>query len=294
MRIGRSVTSCQRAFQRMEQEFSHIHYNRQSLPSQNPPFPLSPTSRKRPISATLPADRVSGPRAIQPKPTLGGERLITPNVNAAVPIPRFTEPFRGDTRRKRGRPSKADIQRRNMLNQPMIPPTALPKSTVPSSISSHDPSPTTPGLPPSLLMSGGPQRPISLDRMRDTEQERPSISMPQFQATDVPGSQAQDIQSHRISRPPPRMESGIFTETGPGPGPGAATGLEPKEPISRTILDNQMAGSPTSLGPSLGSSAGQRTEGPGTFTSSGGGTPVCVDSTPAASAVSGLEEEKEP
>ncbi|KAK2746172.1 hypothetical protein FQN57_003294 [Myotisia sp. PD_48] len=254
------------AYYRMEQEYTTQQppYRQQSIPGPTTPMQISPTSRKRPlappISERMPSSAPSAPRAIQPKPSVGGERFSAPELPLHMPISRMPEQHRQIGPRKRGRPSKADVQKRLWLSQQQQSSIPAPRPSI-----SRPYGPTVPGMHPSPFPSGptlSPHSPVQLtEPLRQTNfQPRgpPELLGPQS-TQDV-----QDIQVRRPPRPQPRMESGIFQDPPP----------ESKEATPRTLPDVRL--SPTSMAPPIPSSS-EPTESPSISTRHE--VPVCGDET---------------
>lgn len=111
---GRSLSSCQDAFHRMGQDYASL-YSRRSLPAPVAPQQVPPALKKR---ALFPLEKsASLPRAIQPKlPEVSGR---FPGTEIAAPT--HVSPGQGGTTgepaRKRGRPTKAEIERRTRMAQ---------------------------------------------------------------------------------------------------------------------------------------------------------------------------------
>ncbi|EFR00868.1 hypothetical protein MGYG_03871 [Nannizzia gypsea CBS 118893] len=214
---GRSLSSCQTAFYRMEQEYTSQY--RQSIPGPPAPLQMSPIIRKRPAP---PGERplASAPRAIQPKPhTADTSRYSMSEVRTGVPIPRAPEPPRGDTPRKRGRPSKVEMQRRRIAEEArsQAHPAAQPNHTTPR-----------PGYAVGILPATSPatsQTPYSpaMGQRPPPEQPRepdpPTPMSVQYHGTETPPSQTQDIQVQRGQRPQqplmPRAEGARHLQDSP-------------------------------------------------------------------------------
>ncbi|EZF28598.1 hypothetical protein H101_07722 [Trichophyton interdigitale H6] len=216
---GRSLSSCQTAFYRMEQEYASQY--RQSIPGPPAPLQMSPIMRKRPApSGERPL--ASAPRAIQPKPHASDTtRYSISEVRTGVPIPRAPDPPRGDTPRKRGRPSKAEMQRRRIAEE----------SRSQAHSASQQPNNTTPrpgyaaaGLPAvSPGTSQAPPYSPAMGQRAPPEQMRepdpPTPMSVQYHGTETPPSQTQDIQVQRGQRPQqpllPRTEGGRILQESP-------------------------------------------------------------------------------
>lgn len=201
--------------------------HRQSLSGPVAPFQMSPGTKKRPLFPFQP-DRTATPRAIQPKPipTSGRYSFNTEPNTPVQPLPVQSTPAAtsptGEPPRKRGRPSKAEIQRRSMVAQakgesypsPRRPPqkplltTPVPPSATlePSPLPGNAHAPDT--RPPEMHLGGlGSMRPSRID---------------------PPGPQ--DLQLHGISRP----HAGI----GSGNHPGPRFGTELGDPASRAMAEH--------------------------------------------------------
>ncbi|KAJ5661567.1 uncharacterized protein N7477_009183 [Penicillium maclennaniae] len=153
---GRSLNSCKLAF-----------YTMQQAPIQRPELigtstPIDPTLRKRPL---YPAEKPIAPRAIQPRPP--ASTASHSSESSAQLSPRF-DISTGEPPRKRGRPSKAETERRKAAaearGEPYPPPrrsgSERLKIASPSSPAAPYPGPPPPGY-------GVPSRPIAPVPERD-------------------------------------------------------------------------------------------------------------------------------
>lgn len=106
---GRSLNSCKMAFYSMQHQHAH------------PPAPTAPTPTSRPEIASIdpsvrnkrplyPTERPLAPRAIQPRPPASTASYSSES--SAQLSPRLDSAAAGEPPRKRGRPSKAETERR--------------------------------------------------------------------------------------------------------------------------------------------------------------------------------------
>ncbi|KAK2880188.1 hypothetical protein FQN49_000481 [Arthroderma sp. PD_2] len=202
----------------MEQEYSSQQQYRQSLPGPTTPLQMSPIIRKRPPGSSLERPPFSAPRLIQPKPHPEPGRYPVSEVRTGVPIPRAPEPPRGDTPRKRGRPSKVEMQRRRMAEEarsqshPARPNNTTPRPGYGAGI--------LPAAPPGVQQS--PYSP-AMGQRQPPEQMReldpPTPMSVQYHGSNTPPSQTQDIQvQQRVPRPQPlqpRVEGGAMLQESP-------------------------------------------------------------------------------
>ncbi|KAJ5474866.1 hypothetical protein N7475_004432 [Penicillium sp. IBT 31633x] len=113
---GRSLSSCKAAYLNMVQQPTHppTHPVAQFPPRSDmtgPPAPIDPsTMRKRPL---YPSDKPL-PRAIQPRPPASTASYSSESGASAQLSPRL-DTSTGEPPRKRGRPSKAETERRKLL-----------------------------------------------------------------------------------------------------------------------------------------------------------------------------------
>lgn len=197
------------------------------------PLQTSPGSRKRPL-APVPSSQVSPvPRAIQPKPPTATGHFQVPETRAPVPIPRISDPTSGERPRKRGRPSKLEIQRRQAAQgmvdpyRPSAPhPQPTPATTQPS------PMATAPGsVPPLSAPTPQQHTPEQITR----PQQQPAPLQQQTHGTEARRSSAPGVD---VGTVPP-----ITTTT---------SSVASKESTPRTILDDRAPSFSVPLGPSLG------------------------------------------
>ncbi|KAG5301156.1 AT hook domain-containing protein [Histoplasma ohiense] len=226
---GRSVIACQNAYDHMSQEYGNIS-QRQRLSGPTAPLQISPGDRKRPPPFQV-EKPPAGHRAIQPKPIPPGRypstdirtpQQLSPNVDNSL----FSEPPR-----KRGRPSKAEIQRRNQLAQARGDPYP-PVNRHPPRFGVQ--------LAPSLL-TGTSSEPVPFSSMRPQVMDSHAHGGP-IQPTDAFGSQTQDIRVHRAPRSQISPSSGAPVSFTPN--------SEPGEPTPRATIENQASHPTTSLIPS--------------------------------------------
>ncbi|EEP79324.1 predicted protein [Uncinocarpus reesii 1704] len=225
---GRSLASCQTAYVRMEHEYTHAY--RPGLLGPPAPVQTSPGSRKRPLHPTPPDKSTNAPRLIQPKPTPPGEALQPAQARPPRRIPRLPDPTRGEPQRKRGRPTKAEVQKRMSLahargEQYPPPKKAATKKGFGAS------SPT--------IMSGVqsvPQPSGFVQQPMPTQTHKHSEGTP-FQST-RDASQVEDMQARRIAGPHGAMAGSLFGDP--------TSGIPTKEAMPRT-LEGQVTPSPTSF-----------------------------------------------
>ncbi|KAM5485111.1 hypothetical protein McanCB56680_002031, partial [Microsporum canis] len=188
---------------------------RQSLPGPTAPLQMSPLIRKRSApSGERPL--ASAPRAIQPKPQTDTGRYSLSEIRTGVPIPRAPEPPRGDTPRKRGRPSKVEMQRRRIAEEARSQShPARPNNTTPRPAYGGILPATSPGVPQHSYSPTIGQRPP--EQMR--EPDPPTPMSVQYHGTETPPSQTQDIQVQRGPQPQqpllPRIEGSAFLQESP-------------------------------------------------------------------------------
>ncbi|EAS30734.3 uncharacterized protein CIMG_06213 [Coccidioides immitis RS] len=232
---GRSLHSCQTAFFRMEHEYTHAY--RRSFPGPPAPAQTSPENRKRPLPP-LGLDKTSSAhRAIQPKPTPPGETFQAAQARASLRIPRLPDPARGEPPRKRGRPSKAEIQRRTLMAQARGEQYPAPKRPVtkkgfgaasPTMRAGVEPDPSPAGL---------------LQQSLPAQQQHRHGDASSFQGPrDEPTSQTEDIQVRRMTAPHGVMSAQVFGNPG--------SGVPAKESMPRT-LEGQISSSPTTFSQSF-------------------------------------------
>ncbi|KKZ60338.1 hypothetical protein EMCG_04932 [[Emmonsia] crescens] len=229
---GRSLIACQNAYYHMAQEYGPLSQQRQSLSGPTAPLQISPGDRKRPLPPLQLDKPPAGHRAIQPKPTAPGRysstdirtpQQLSPSVDSSL----FNEPPR-----KRGRPSKAELQRRSQVAQArgeMYPPIKrdLPRPEM--------------ALAPSVPMGAAPEASaFSTTRPQVADSH---IYGGQIQQADALGSQTQDIRVHRVPRPQTSPNTGAPVGLTPKSGPGEST--------PRTIIENQALLPTTTLAPSF-------------------------------------------
>ncbi|KAK2803748.1 hypothetical protein FQN51_002977 [Onygenales sp. PD_10] len=206
----------------MGQEFS-ISQHRQSLPAPGVPLQISPGDRKRPLPALQLENKA--PRPIQPKPPIPGQYPIQESRTPVQLSPGVDANFFGEPPRKRGRPSKAEMQRRSLAAQARGEPYPPPKKAPPRP--QVDLSPIGPSLESSTLPAIRPQ--VSGSPVHGLSMQQP----------DAAGSQTHDIQVHRAPRPQIPAS------------PPIPPSAEPRESTPRTILENQVPPPPTSSAPSF-------------------------------------------
>ncbi|EEH17715.1 hypothetical protein PABG_00278 [Paracoccidioides brasiliensis Pb03] len=225
---GRSMKTCQDAFHQMAQEYGHLAQHRHSLPGPTAPPQMSPGERKRP-PPPVPLDKQpSGHRAIQPKPAAPGRYSSTDIRTQQQLSPSVDSSFFNEPPRKRGRPSKAEMQRRSMAAQARGETYPSLRKDLPR-----------PGIHPTPLAPGGTESQASvLPSIRQQVPEAAGYGG-HMQHPDALGSQTQDIRVHRAPRPPAESSTGAAV--------GGALNSGPEESTPRTILDNQIAPPPMSL-----------------------------------------------
>lgn len=103
---GRSLNSCKMTFYSMQSQ--HAHPPAPAAPMPRPDAtPIDPSLRKRPL---FPAEKPLAPRAIQPRPPASTASYSSES--SAQLSPRLDSTVAGEPPRKRGRPSKAETERR--------------------------------------------------------------------------------------------------------------------------------------------------------------------------------------
>lgn len=106
---GRSLNSCKMAFYNMQQQRSHLPTPTAPIPRPDvtgTPASIDPTLRKRPLYP----DKPLAPRAIQPRPPASAASYSSES--SAQLSPGLDTTTAGEPPRKRGRPSKAETERR--------------------------------------------------------------------------------------------------------------------------------------------------------------------------------------
>ncbi|PGH06474.1 hypothetical protein AJ80_08168 [Polytolypa hystricis UAMH7299] len=235
---GRSVTSCKNAFFRMEQDYTYSQHH-QSLPGPTNQLQISPGSRKRALAPSqLDKSAAQLPRAIQPKPLSTPGPFGTVEMHSPVQMSPTTT-IRGPTGeppRKRGRPSKAEQQRRLLMAQAQGQQYPAPKRPIPRSPFT-EPAPQPPAAESVSLMSS---------KSHPTESRAPQMSPGMGTGVaprpDPITGQAHDVQMQGV--PQQRIAFGP-------PLPTTTAGMAMGESTPRTILDNQMPQSSSSLPPSF-------------------------------------------
>ncbi|PYH40315.1 putative AT DNA binding protein [Aspergillus saccharolyticus JOP 1030-1] len=239
---GRSLNSCQMAFYNMSQQVPvSAHPGRGPAPHAHesaPPStaPLDPSAlRKRPL---YPLDRaVRAPRAIQPRPTTSTASYSSESGASALLSPSSENiTVKGEPPRKRGRPSKAESERRKAAaearGETYPPPRRTGSSKVKLPSAPTSPASLGPGAPlfgsqavgrpphpsPSseLHYPAQPRRPLSLGgAIGDTRlQEMPSQDlMPSMRELPRPTEMRQTLPSPQALQlgqrePIPRRETG--------------------------------------------------------------------------------------
>jgi hypothetical protein len=208
------MNSCQDAFRRMEAEYNaRPNYHLPMTPSQT-----SPGSRKRQLA---PGTFPQIPRAIQPKPTHPGEPFSPAEMRPPVAIPRMRDPPTNERPKKRGRPSKADIQARtNRARGGMGDPSG--HSALPTPQGRLMPPPM---MPPGIRHGHGDAPPLHGGGFQPLQTA--GVVHPQ-QQIETSTSQTEDPDSRRISRPEvgvvPGSPVGITTSSA---GNMASTGRPP-------------------------------------------------------------------
>ncbi|KAI1932429.1 hypothetical protein LOZ58_000829 [Ophidiomyces ophidiicola] len=219
---GRSLHACQAAFRIMEHEYPYPY--RQTFPA--PPIPpqISPGLRKRPLPAISQDKSAPAPRAIQPKPAPSAEAFQAPQARPALQIPRLPDPARGEPPRKRGRPSKVEIQRRAQMAQARGEQYPAPKRPIAKK-----------GFGPSSPTIMAATEPMSSP---SGAAPRPMLNQHRHDGVGFPGareesSQTEDMQVRRMAA----AQAAVFGDHSPS---------LTKESMPRT-LEGQMAPSPTSF-----------------------------------------------
>ncbi|KAJ5787050.1 hypothetical protein N7457_002040 [Penicillium paradoxum] len=218
---GRSLSSCKAAYLNMVHQSAHppMHPVAPFPPRSDmtgPPAPIdSSAMRKRPL---YPSDKPL-PRAIQPRPPASTASYSSESGASAQLSPRL-DTGTSEPRRKRGRPSKAETERRKLLAESRgetYPAPRRPGSgrlKIPPSPTSPAPGPSTTPFPPVPQVFHGP-KPGSM--LYDTPAMRSAIAPPGPSPTSA--DERRDM--------PPRMSSNMrelprLTEMGhPLPSPHA-------------------------------------------------------------------------
>ncbi|KAJ5081353.1 hypothetical protein NUU61_009617 [Penicillium alfredii] len=197
---GRSLNSCQLAFYHMCQQPAHPPTHPASFPPRldvtGPPAPpMDPSAlRKRPL---YPSDKPAlAPRALQPRPSASTVSYSSASGASVQLSPRLESS--NEPPRKRGRPSKAETERRKAVAEargetyppprrsnsgPLkIPPSPTSPATAASAGTVPSPAPLPPpGLPPAPMHYEGPaSRPPALPpgpSAADERRDLPSRSM---------------------------------------------------------------------------------------------------------------------
>lgn len=197
---GRSLRSCQMAFNELNATVPGPDYRppRQQLPAPMTiyPAPLD-TSKKRPHQpeVTTPLGRLIQPRPPQPYP---GEFVSGP---AAYTMPQVGEPA---TKKKRGRPTKAEMQARaeaaaargEVYPAPRKGRASTASMTEPPVLSSQAPGPSVPSSAPQHMGSVTPQQPQAEEtRLEDSSGKRKRAKPPAPLELDKPPRDLGPMQS---------------------------------------------------------------------------------------------------
>lgn len=209
----------------MEAEYTHPQHR----PSFSGPMaPLGSTGRKRTLADLHSPQTSPLPRAIQPKPPNSVDRFAPLETRPPVAIPRITDaPVPEQPRKRRGRPSKVELQRRAMATQKLGEPYS------PLGILSER-RPTSTESAPVTTSEDSSQLPGDILHQHVRPEQ---INQRQMDTSSTP--QTHDMQSRQL----------------PGPEVGAAGGttlppLGSRELTPRTFLDSRMSQSSVSFGPS--------------------------------------------
>ncbi|KAJ5251800.1 hypothetical protein N7489_002210 [Penicillium chrysogenum] len=177
---GRSLSSCKTAYLNMVQQPVHPPHPVAPFPPRSditgPPAPMDPsTMRKRPL---YPSDKPI-PRAIQPRPPASTASYSSESGASAQLSPRLdTGP--GEPPRKRGRPSKAETERRKLLAEARGETYPAPRRSgsgrlkVPPSPTSPAAGPSSTPFPPAPQAFHGP-KPGPVPMLYDTSAMRSAI-----------------------------------------------------------------------------------------------------------------------
>ncbi|KAL1959012.1 hypothetical protein VTO42DRAFT_3253 [Malbranchea cinnamomea] len=228
---GRSLKACQNAFQVMEREYAHNQQRSGFRPIA--PLHSSPGTRKRPLADLHSPQATSMPRAIQPKPPNVIDPFPPSESRPPVAIPRITDPPTGEPRKKRGRPSKAELQRRAQATQKLGE-----TYSTPAMLSQRRP--TLGGAAPTVTTPQDPSQPAGSIMQQHVRPEQ--ISQPRH--IDVSTPHTPDMQGRHIAGPELGVTAGQWAAT--------VSSAGPRESTPRTILDSRMPQSPVPLGSSLG------------------------------------------
>lgn len=200
---GRSLSSCKAAYLNMVQQPTHPPMQPVApFPPRSdmtgPPAPIDPsTMRKRPL---YPSDKPL-PRAIQPRPPASTASYSSESGASAQLSPKL-ETSTSERPRKRGRPSKAETERRKLLAEargeiyPPIRRSGSGRHTIPPSPTSPAPGPPTTPFPPAPQVFHGP-KPGSM--LYDTSTMRSAI--PPTGPSPMPTDERRDM--------PPRMNTSL-------------------------------------------------------------------------------------
>ena len=213
----------------MEAEYAH--------PQHRPNFPgsiapMSSAGRKRPLAETLSPHASPLPRAIQPKPPNSFDRYVPPEARPPVPIPRLTELPPPEKRKKRGRPTKAETERRRLARE--NPGEQYPSTdTLTQRRPALNETTAVPASEVSQSPGGAMQQHI---RPEQIDQRQLNVSTPQ---------------THSMH---PRQMSGSDMGVSGGPISTTLPPLGPRESTPRTLLDARTSQPSVPFGPSLGTS----------------------------------------
>lgn len=221
---GRSGNACAEAFKQMETEYAHPQH-RPSFPG--PIAPMSTTGRKRPLADVHSPQASPLPRAIQPKPPNSFDRYVP----APVAIPRLAEtPAPEKHKKRRGRPTKAETERRRMARQ--NPGEQYPS---PEMLTQRRPTlnETTPVPSSETSQSLGS---VVQQHIRPEQIDQRQL--------DVPNLQTHGMHPRQMSGSEMGVSGGTLSTTLPP--------LGPRESTPRTMLDSRMSQPSVPFGSSLG------------------------------------------
>ncbi|KAJ5150480.1 uncharacterized protein N7500_010669 [Penicillium coprophilum] len=200
---GRSLSSCKTAFHNMVQQPAHppTHPVAPFQPRSDmtgPPAPMDPSHmRKRPL---FPSDKPI-PRAIQPRPPASTASYSSESGASAQLSPRL-DIGTGEPPRKRGRPSKAETERRKLLAEARGETYPAPRRSgsgrlkVPPSPTSPAVGPSSTSFPPAPQAFHGP-KPSPSTMLYDTSAMRSAV--PPLGPSHAPNDERRDMPPRNMS-----------------------------------------------------------------------------------------------
>src|SRR5690348_6426071 len=124
----------------MEQDYAPVP-PRQIFPGPIVRQQVSPVSRKRPLYHL---EKTSTPQPIYPGPSTISERFPVPGMHTPIQMSPTTVGTPNIPPRKRGRPTKAEIERRTRIAQARGEQYPSPKKTTPRKVTITEPGPVAP------------------------------------------------------------------------------------------------------------------------------------------------------